>query len=118
MSTRGLLVLAIVVAGLSWVALRQKGLEDRSRFYRSEPLLGTLEPSTIERIFVDHTMTETYLGFENRTPSALNWAMMHDMGWNQTAAVPEPGTVTLLAGLALTLAARRRINSRRRSERA
>ena len=92
MSTRGLLVLAIVVAGLSWVALRQKGLEERSRFHRSEPLLGTLEPSTIERIFVDHTMTETYLGFENR--GGL---------WSLTDPVPYPADAASIRSLLTVL---------------
>jgi hypothetical protein len=34
-----------------------------------------------------------------RSPTSLEWAMMRDMGW-QLSAVPEPGSLVMLTGLA------------------
>jgi hypothetical protein len=34
-----------------------------------------------------------------RSPTDLEWAMMRDMGW-QLSAVPEPGSLVMLTGLA------------------
>jgi hypothetical protein len=91
-STRSLLLLAALVAALSWVALRQKGLEDKTRFHRSEPLLGALEPERIRSIFIDHTMTETYLGFENQ--GGL---------WSLTDPIPYPADAASVRSLLAAL---------------
>lgn len=73
MSARGLLILILVVGGLSFLAWRQSEYESTVQFEEAEPLLGQLALEDVDRVFVDHTLTETYLGFEREGGS---WRMV------------------------------------------